>query len=82
MTDAELSIETKRILQDWVDQQGHDRCWYYPDLFRRLIALHGVKAFKEPHLPPLEEFKRGCERYQREEFGSSYDLPISGAQAQ
>ncbi len=76
MTDAERVIETKNILQEWADQQGHERCWYYPDLFHRLIALHEVEAKTEPCLPPLDEFKRGCERYQREEFRLSADLPL------
>ncbi|MCC7432794.1 hypothetical protein IT412_04695 [Candidatus Peregrinibacteria bacterium] len=59
---------TKQILQSWVDQQGHNRCWYYPELFRELVELYDIKVTKEPTLPPLEEFKAGCCRYQKEEF--------------
>ncbi|OGJ54121.1 hypothetical protein A3D11_03145 [Candidatus Peribacteria bacterium RIFCSPHIGHO2_02_FULL_49_16] len=61
--------ESKEIIQEYVDQQGHNRCWYYPDLFRSLVKLFEVDASKEPALPPLEEFKEGCRRYQQEEFG-------------
>lgn len=60
--------EARKIIQEWVDKQGHDRCWYYPDLFRKLADLFEIEASKNPSLPPLEEFKKGCERYQQEEF--------------
>lgn len=60
--------ETKRVMQEWVDKQGHDRCWYYPELFRKLVALHGVEATKEPALPPEQEFEGGCKRFKEEEY--------------
>ncbi len=56
------------ILQTWVDKQGHERCWYYPDLFRQLAAVYGVVPKVDPGLPPLEEFKAGCAKYQGEEY--------------
>ena len=60
--------DARRILQEWVDQQGHDRCWYYPDVFERLVEILEVKITKRPSLPPLQEFKRGCELYQKKEY--------------
>lgn len=60
--------EAKRIIQGWVDQQGHERCWYYPDLFNQLVKVFGIQPTKEPKLPPLEEFKEGCRKYQVEEY--------------
>lgn len=30
---------TKKIIQEWLDKQGHDRCWYYPDLFMKLAVI-------------------------------------------
>ena len=68
MNDSEKVQKAKDVLQEWVDKQGHDRCWYYPDLFRQLADILKVKPSKEPALPPLDEFKKGCERYQREEY--------------
>lgn len=56
------------VIQEWLDQQGHDRCWYYPDLFRRLAVIFELSMTKDPALPPLDEFKKGCERYQGEEY--------------
>jgi hypothetical protein len=31
------------LLQKWVDQQSHDRCWYYPEIFRELCSVFGVQ---------------------------------------
>jgi len=61
--------EAKQIIQEWVDKQGHDRCWYYPDLFSRLVEIFEIKTTKDPSLPSLEEFIEGCRRYQNEEYG-------------
>jgi len=61
-------LKAKEVIQEWVDKQGHDRCWYYPELFRKLAEILEVKPTKNPSLPSLEEFKKGCERYQEEEY--------------
>ena len=53
MTDAERLAASRRILREWVDQQGHDRCWYYPELFTMLVAVLDVEATVEPRLPPV-----------------------------
>ena len=68
--DNEAKIKQARIiLQEWVDKQGHERCWYYPDLFKKLADVLEVKTTKAPSLPPIAEFKKGCEKYQEEEYG-------------
>jgi hypothetical protein len=68
-SDATLA-ELKNIVQTWVDQQGHNRCWYYPDVFEQIAAVLDIQPTKKPALPSLEEFKAGCERYQQEEFNT------------
>jgi len=68
MNDLEKLDEVKKIIQEWIDKQGHDRCWYYPELFKKLIDLLGIKLSGDPKLPPLDEFKFGCEKYQQEEY--------------
>ena len=70
MNDSEKLAQVRGILQAWLDKQGHERCWYYPDLFRQLAGVVGVAAKLEPALPPLEEFQEGCRRYQLEEFST------------
>jgi len=68
MKDNKKFEEAKTIIQEWIDKQGHDRCWYYPELFNKLVKVFEINLSKKPNLPPLEEFKKGCERYQKEEY--------------
>jgi hypothetical protein len=76
MTEAEEKMtQAKTLLQKWVDQQGHDRCWYYPDVFRELATLLGVEVKIDPKLPPLQEFQEGCKRYQKEEYEQTTQFP-------
>lgn len=63
--------EAKQIIQEWVDKQGHDRCWYYPELFLKLADIFDVKMGVEPKLPPRTEFEEGCKRYQNDEYGTT-----------
>lgn len=63
--------EVKGLLRSWIDKQGHDRCWYYPEIFMKLCEALEIKPTVLPCLPSLEEFKQGCERYQNEQFDSN-----------
>jgi hypothetical protein len=65
-----MSVETaiRTEIETWLAKQGHDRCWYYPEIFHRIAALLDIPVPSHPILPPLTEFKRGCERYQVEQF--------------
>ncbi|MBS3079966.1 hypothetical protein J4221_00680 [Candidatus Pacearchaeota archaeon] len=67
MTIEQKFYEAKTIIQEWVSKQGHDRCWYYPDLFRKLAEIFEVQ-YSDPGLPPRNEFEKGCEKYQEEEY--------------
>lgn len=67
---AELS-KAKKILKEWVNKQGHERCWYYPDLFEKLCKTLDVQPSKKPNLPPLKEFKKGCCKYQKEQYSKN-----------
>ena len=60
--------KAKFILQSWVDQQGQEKCWYYPDVFNQLVELFEIKC-EEKGLPPRCEFEEGCRKYQEEEYG-------------
>lgn len=60
--------KTKEAIQEWMNQQGHNRCWYYPDIFKKLASLHSLEQTTPSNLPPLEEFKEGCTKYQSEEY--------------
>lgn len=60
--------KAKQIIEEWVSKQGHDKCWYHPDLFKKLAEIFEVE-YVDPGLPPINEFKKGCEKYQKEEYG-------------
>ena len=62
-------IKIKNCVKQWINKQGHDRCWYYPDIFREIssiLEIHPVNS----DLPPRKEFELGCKKYQDEEYGS------------
>ncbi len=65
--------EATKTIQEWVDKQSHERCWYYPDLFQKLRNVFNVKSNKNPSLPPRKEFEEGCRRYQEEQYSSNAD---------
>lgn len=60
----------KEIVQEFVNKQGHNRCWYYPDLFNKLANELGIET-KAPELPTRHEFELGCLKYQNEQFGNN-----------
>jgi hypothetical protein len=62
--------EVRQIVQEWLDKQGHNRCWWFPELFKRLATTLDLKPTVEPELPPRPEFEQGCKQYQDEEFGT------------
>lgn len=61
-------VQIRLLIEEWANKQGHDSCWFYPDIFRQ-IALIVEAKIKTQNLPPLEEFKVGCCRYQKEIYG-------------
>jgi len=69
----------RRLVQDWLDKQGHDRCWYYPEIFEQLARALDLQhiVLKPPQLPSLSEYKAGCERYQREQYPHAVGIHLS-----
>ena len=74
MTDVDRLAGARRIVQEWLDKQGHERCWYYPELFKQLASYLGVTPTTEPDLPPLLEFEEGCRRFQAEQYAGPTGL--------
>lgn len=70
MTPEEQNQQIKDVVQDWLDKQGHERCWYYPDLFKKIVDIMEIKI-SEPQLPPRQEFEEGCKRFQNQEYGKT-----------
>jgi hypothetical protein len=59
----------KNAVQIWLDKQEHDRCWYYPDLFNRLATIFDIRPSVGPKLPPRNEFRGGCKRFECDQYG-------------
>lgn len=73
MADTERQLaHVRSIVQAWLDKQGHERCWYYPELFEELATVLDVKQTVPSALPPRAEFEAGCRRYQENEYGKDY----------
>jgi hypothetical protein len=68
---CQICSEVKAIIQSWLDKQGHEKCWYYPDLFMNLAGLLDLQSKHQPALPSRDEFEKGCKRYQDQEFGQN-----------
>ena len=75
MTDAYRAIENditavheaRHALRRWAEHQGHDRCWWHPDILCVLATILGV-SIPEPRLPPREEFRTACARYETAQY--------------
>jgi hypothetical protein len=63
------NTEIRQIVQEFLDKQGHHRCWWFPELFKRLATTLDLKPTVEPELPKRREFELGCWQYQDEEYG-------------
>ena len=74
MTAENKLKQVKDIVQTWKDKQGHERCWYYPELFEKLAEVLDVKFTRDTKLPPQEEFEAGCKRFQNSEYTREYRL--------
>jgi hypothetical protein len=73
-TDVGHLVEARRIVQEWLDKQGNERCWYYPDLFHQLADCLEVTPATEPDLPSRPEFEEGCRRYQHEQYAKAQEV--------
>jgi hypothetical protein len=55
----------KAILEAWLNKQGHDKCWYYPEVFAQLAKVYGIPCVLTPPVTiSREEFEQGCHQFQ------------------
>lgn len=57
----------KYELESWISKQGHDSCWYYPDIFNKLCEILEIEKPNQ-NLPLRCEFEKGCRKYQNEVY--------------
>lgn len=58
----------RSAVTDWIGKQGHDVCWYYPEIFGVIAQELGIKWTK-PELPSRSDFEAGCLREQNMLYG-------------
>ena len=67
MGELEDTLERVRnAIREWDRKKGHDRCWYYPEIFREIAGIVGIGLTNEPYMPTREQLEEGCRRYQDE----------------
>lgn len=74
-SEKDIAHSVRLIIENWAAQQGHNRCWYYPDVFKEIATLVGAKIDYPPGLPDREEFEEGCCKYQEEQYGPKTSVP-------
>lgn len=78
MEDGEKLNRIKLEIELWAGQQGHDSCWYYPDVFNRVAELAGANVRAPLGLPSREEFETGCRKYQCTVYGKEMNPEKQG----
>jgi hypothetical protein len=64
--------EVKRLVTEWANKQGHNKCWYFPTLFNELCRVLEITI--TPIKISRSEFEVGCSQYQDELFGKKENL--------
>lgn len=58
--------QISEIIVTWDSYQGHQACWYYPELFKQIAAVLNINLINNHNPLPREcEFKEQCGRYRR-----------------
>lgn len=75
--DSEKVELVKKTVEKWAGEQGHNQCWYYPEVLREIATIVDARTNIEPNLPQLNEFlgREGCRRYAMEIFNISPEFP-------
>lgn len=71
----------KKLIEDWINKQGHNRCWFYPEIFNKICEELGIQQVAPSCLPSRSDFEEGCRRYQNEQYlgyGDAESLAMSG----
>jgi len=74
MNDSEKLEQIRQVILEWDGKKGHDRCWYYPDLFHKIANIAGVPLSQPTDKPSRQEFEEGCRFFQEQEYGPSFGL--------
>lgn len=74
MSDTDKLEQIRQAILEWDGKKGHDRCWYYPDLFHRIAGIAGVELTQKKPDISRQEFEAGCTHFQNQEYGPAFGL--------
>lgn len=60
------------LIKEWDKKQGHDKCHYYPEIFRAIATKLGIVLKNDPPEMTQEKFDAGCKQYQSELFNVQF----------
>ena len=66
---CERCDQARVILQECANRQGHNKCWWNPEVLQSLMTLFDIQSTVEPCLPPKEEFNQQCGVYADKLYG-------------
>ena len=72
---SERLSQIRTLVEEWATKQGHERCWYYPEVFRAIAEICGSNVSFlgcEIGWPTRAEFEAGCRKYTDEQYGISW----------
>lgn len=59
----------RSYIEDWISKQDHDKCWYYPEIFKQICEVLEIPYEKQKlNSITKEEMKRGCDKFIDEEI--------------
>lgn len=68
ITKACQVVVVQDMVQEWLDKQGNERCWYYPDIFNKICEVLNLKCNVDRGLPLEQVFRRNCDKFTKEEY--------------
>lgn len=55
----------------WANKQGHDQCWYYPEIFIAIAEILDMSLEIKPKLPPQHVFREHCQQWESTIYSDS-----------
>lgn len=72
--DLSLIQSVRQAVEEWNNKQGHDKCHYYPEIFRKILDLLGIPENKNVELSEAE-FQSGCDIFRKDLLFTKAVLP-------
>lgn len=67
---CETCDNLKQAVQAWINKQGHNACWFYPEIFGYIAGTLGL-SYPDMHMPSEQDFQDGCKRFTKQIYGTS-----------